>query len=357
LASEIGVASRFAAVSRGRAGLVLAFLMLVLIGAAASVGGAPAPRLVAAATSQTDAALYRAIIADLRAGEPYYSAAARELRRGHYPLRPFVTFRLPTTSWAYARLGAGVMHVAQWLLMAAVILAWARRARPVLSRATLFLFLLLIGVGLAGLVQPTVGLFPETWSAMLLALAIALDQPAGSRWAMLAGLAALLFRELAMPIMLLFAMFALVRRQWRAAIGWGAALLTFAIVMALHATAVAHIVRPDDLPSPGWSGLLGPGFALRGLALSTPAMLLPIKVAALLFALSLFGWLSAHADWALRAAAMIVSYVALLALFARPDNFYWALMAAPLSLAGLAFVPAAITDLARALRRVPVPRP
>ena len=342
---------------RGRAALVLALLLLLLVGAAASVGGAPSPRLAAAATTQTDTALYRAIIADMRAGEPYYPAAAHELRRGHYPLRPFVTFRLPTTAWAYARLGGGAMEVAQWLLMAAVILAWARRARLALPRATFVLFLLLIGLGPIGLVQPTVGLFPETWAAMLLALAIALDRPGGSRWAMLAGLAALLFRELALPMVLLFAALALARREWRAAIGWGATLLLFAIVMALHATAVSQVVRPDDLPSPGWSGLLGPGFALRGLAMSTTAILLPIVAAALLFALSLFGWLSSQADWAPRAAAMIVGYVALLALFARPDTFYWALMAAPLSLAGLAFVPAAITDLARALRGVPVPRP
>ncbi|MEO5640717.1 MAG: hypothetical protein ABIQ98_03005 [Sphingomicrobium sp.] len=356
MASESGAASRFAAVGGGRASLILAFLLLLLIGAAASVEGAPAPRLVATATGQTDPALYRAIIADLRAGEPYYPAAARELRRGHYPLRPFFTVRLPTTAWAYARLGAGMMQVAQWLLMAAIILAWGWRARHALPRATLGLFLLLIGLGLIGLVQPTVGLFPETWSAMLLALAIALDRPGGSRWAMLAALAALLFRELAMPMVLFFATLALARRQWRAAIGWGATLLFFAIVMAVHATAVSHVVRPDDLPSPGWSGLLGPGFALRSLAMATPATLLPIAVGGPLFALSLFGWLSSRADWALRAAAMIVGYVAILALFARTDNFYWALMAAPLSLAGLAFVPAAITELARALRRVAVPR-
>ena len=41
----------------------------------------------------------------------------------------------------------------------------------------------------------------------------------------------------------------------------------------------------------------------------------------------------------------------MLALFARADTFYWALIAAPLSFAGLAFLPKAFADLAKAVRR------
>ena len=47
----------------------------------------------------------------------------------------------------------------------------------------------------------------------------------------------------------------------------------------------------------------------------------------------------------------------MLALFARADTFYWALIAAPLSFVGLAFLPKVATDLAEALRRAPYPRP
>ena len=61
-----------------------------------------------------------------------------------------------------------------------------------------------------------------------------------------------------------------------------------------------------------------------------------------------------RADWGLRATLMVVGYVALLALIARADTFYWAMMAAPLSLVGLAFAPRALRDLAAALRAVPV---
>jgi hypothetical protein len=47
----------------------------------------------------------------------------------------------------------------------------------------------------------------------------------------------------------------------------------------------------------------------------------------------------------------------MLALFARSDTFYWALIAAPLSFAGLVFVPKALADLANAMRKAPYPAP
>jgi hypothetical protein len=56
---------------------------------------------------------------------------------------------------------------------------------------------------------------------------------------------------------------------------------------------------------------------------------------------------------ALRATILLAGYGAMLALFARTDTFYWALLAAPLSFAGLAFLPKALSDLAKAVRKVP----
>ena len=47
----------------------------------------------------------------------------------------------------------------------------------------------------------------------------------------------------------------------------------------------------------------------------------------------------------------------MLALFARSDTFYWALIAAPLAFAGLAFLPKAFADLAKAARQTPYPAP
>jgi len=40
----------------------------------------------------------------------------------------------------------------------------------------------------------------------------------------------------------------------------------------------------------------------------------------------------------------------MLALLARTDTFYWALIAAPLSFAGLVFLPKAVTDLTKSIQ-------
>ena len=46
-----------------------------------------------------------------------------------------------------------------------------------------------------------------------------------------------------------------------------------------------------------------------------------------------------------RAALMLLGYGVMLAVFARGDTFYWALIAAPLALLGLVFVPDGIAAL------------
>ena len=74
-----------------------------------------------------------------------------------------------------------------------------------------------------------------------------------------------------------------------------------------------------------------------------------------LLVLSLFGWASVKTGWALRATLLIAGYAAMLALFARADTFYWALIPSPLAFVGLAFLPKALSDLAKAVGRTPYP--
>ncbi len=69
-----------------------------------------------------------------------------------------------------------------------------------------------------------------------------------------------------------------------------------------------------------------------------------------LLILSLFGWASVRTGWALRASILLARLRRDVALLARADTFYWALIPAPLSFAGLAFLPKAAADLAKAVR-------
>ena len=52
----------------------------------------------------------------------------------------------------------------------------------------------------------------------------------------------------------------------------------------------AQVVRPLDPASPGWTGMLGFGFFVEAMTLSTALRLAPMWLAALLMGFTLFGW-------------------------------------------------------------------
>lgn len=338
---------------RGPALAVLALLAATLLAACWPVGPAPAPKVRASVAEQSDLDLYRDVIARVRAGDPYYPAVAKELRKGHYPLKPFITFRLPTQAYAYAWLGEPVMVGLQILLAFAVGMLWWRRLgekSPLWLRAVALFFL---AAGMGGLVEPVTGLFHESWAALLMALALALRRPGHAAGAIVASAIALLVRETALPMLAMMGALALIERRWREAAGWAGAIALFAVYLAWHAAQVTAVVTPTDLASPGWQGLLGIRFALKAMAAVNAATILPYWLASAALILSLFGWASVRTGWSWRVALLTAGYGAMLALFARADTFYWALLAAPLSLMGIAFVPAALRDLAAALDLAP----
>jgi hypothetical protein len=348
-----GIQTRYQTWTRGPALALIAALFALMAFASWSPASAPAPKLRTTTAQQSDLQLYRDIIAGVQAGGNYYDVAARELRAGDYPLKPFFTFRLPTHSLLYAKFGERTMIIVIWALSAGLIVAWWIRLNAVLPLPLLASFVILVAGGMGGLLQPMTGLFHESWAALLLALMIALHRP--ERWwpAVIVGGAALMIRELALPMILAMGGLALLERRWREAAAWTAVVAVFAAYMTLHSHWVAGVVQPNDPASPGWSAMLGFQFALKSIAKVTFGIQLPEALASALLMLSLFGWASIRSGWALRAAILLAGYTTMVALFARADTFYWALIAAPLSFAGLAFLPKAAIDLAEAVRRTP----
>jgi hypothetical protein len=148
---------------------------------------------------------------------------------------------------------------------------------------------------------------------------------------------------------------ALIEKRWREAAAWGLAVTLFGIYLTVHAHWVSQVVLPGDPPSPGWSNMNGLQFALKSIAKVTFGIRLPDAVAIGLLILSLFGWASVKTPWAFRAFLLVAGYTLMLALLARADTFYWALIPAPLAFVGLAFLPKALSDLAQAVRRTPYP--
>jgi hypothetical protein len=351
----LGAPSRWATLSRRQARIALALVaLLVLASWLALLSPSPPPAShdpARRADDQSDVVLYEGIVEGVRHGGNYYQVAADALRDGNYPLRPFVTFRLPTLARVEAALPRWASLALLWVLAAGVFAAWYVRLALAFARTPprLIAMALLAG-GMMAFVQSDLVAFHEIWAGLLVALSLALRRPGWWVEAAAVALAAVLIRETAALFVLVMAALAWRDGERREAAGWGAVLGVLAVAVALHAHAVAEVVRPVDPASPGWGRMLGFGFFVRTETLSTALALFPAWLAAPLVALALVGWASWREALATRAVVTFAAYALLLSLFGRPDTFYWGLMIAPTLLVGLAFAPDALRDLVTAAR-------
>ena len=356
--------SRFAAISTTWARIALGALAALLLATLLAID-TPGPPPVSndpanRAQDQGDVVLYETIVDGVRHGGSYYPVVADALRSGDYPLRPFVTFRLPTLAMVQAGLPAVATLAMLYALAAATVLAWyARLATAFTRRPPLIVAMALLAGGMMAFVQSDLAAFHEIWAGLFVALSLALWRP--DRWipSVAFGLAAVLIRETAAFYPVLMAVLAWRAGGRREAAGWGLCIAILAIAVALHAYAVAQVVRPLDPASPGWSGLLGFGFFVRTMTISTALSLAPQWLAALLVGLALFGWAAWRDALAERMLVLLAGYALVLSIFGRTDTFYWGLLVAPLLLVGLVFAQDGIRDLIVAAldtRRITVTR-
>jgi len=342
--------SRFAGLSTGRARLALAAVLLLLVATLtalatpqpAAVSGDPGKR----ADDQTDVVLYESIVEGVRHGGNYYEVAADQLRSGDYPMKPFVTFRLPTLAMVQAMMPSWAVIGLLYALAAGVLWAWFVRLRTAFARPPpLILAMALLAGGMVAFVQPELAAFHEIWAGLLIAFSLALRRP--GQWVAAAGVGALamLIRETAALYVGVMFLLAFAEGERKEAAGWAAGVALLAIAVVAHAHAVAQVVHPFDPQSPGWMGMLGFGFFVLAMTLSTALRLAPMWLAALLMGMTLFGWTAWRDGTGIRAFATFCLYAVLISLFGRVDTFYWGLMVAPVILIGLAFAPDGLRDL------------
>lgn len=352
--------TRFENASRARAAWIGALLAALIVYFALSPPQPPPARGIDAKVAvaaeiqrDPDLHLYRTINAKIAQGQSYYEAAAETQRIQDYPLRPFITVRLPTLAWLTSVIGPYGMLALLWTLAAAVVAGWWRRFDGVFAdkhRRVSATMLVTAGVTLAA--QPQYAVLHELWAGMLVALALALHRD-GKWWpSVVLAILALLVRELVLPVLFLMIAYALARRSWREAAGWIAGVAVFGVAMAFHAQQVALVVGPGDPASPGWGGLHGPGGWLRTIVEASALRVLPAPAAGALAILALFGWTSWRSQTGALLSCLLFGYGLIFSVLGRPENFYWGLIVTPVLLAGLAFVPAAFADLRRAFKPV-----
>lgn len=283
-----------------------------------------------------DAELYRAIASSVAEGESYYRAALSLQRQNGFPVKPFFTVRLPTLTMLVASLGPA-LPVLAWGLFLAIVVLWHRRLGEESATVRLSSVAPVAILGGSMLYMDAL-MFADVWCGLLVSLALTFRTTSTRAGAALAALA---FREFAAGFAAICLLKAIAERDRRATIIAAGGLLIFALGIACHALMITGLVHAGDVASQGWMGLLGPSGVIDAIRLTTPLHYLPYTVAACIGFLPLLGWL----DHDRVAFAWFLGMVALLAIVARPDNFYWAGAMLPLYFAGLAFVPRALRSL------------
>ncbi|MFM5930430.1 MAG: hypothetical protein ACKOPQ_05945 [Novosphingobium sp.] len=325
--------------------LVAAALFCLLC---ASFAAEPVSEVKVTGSDYSDIKLYHDIAEKVRTGTPYHRAA-RDLQHAHdYPSQPFVTIRLPTLAHMAATFGWPTLQaILAGFLMLTVVL-WYRLAAARSQGLEPILVGVMILLGGAMVTQPGLIAMHDFWAGVLACAALAFR--GGKRWplaVLLAGLA-MMIRELSVPFAALALAFALVQRRRKEAIGWAALLAVFAVVMLLHAQAVHAVVLPTDKQSAPWSGLRGLSGVLHDLTDTSVLNNLPMPLAFALIPLGLLGWAAAPREQALFGLLYYLGMAVMIALFTRPDNFYWACLLQPGWFIGFAFLPRALRDCAQA---------
>jgi hypothetical protein len=290
---------RFAHWPRWAAWAALATIVLVLLAAVWSTPSTPSPG--AAASTQAagqpkaqrdyDLQLYDRIAQRVASGESYYAAAVSEQRAHNFPVRPGIAVRLPTLALLSAWLGPRGMLVLAVALGLGVLLAWWKRlAEEPGGRDRRMIAMALLAVGsLIGL-KPQYLALPEVWAGLLLALGGGLHRPGKWKAAWLPVALALAVRELALPFVLLLAVLAAWRRDWRELAAWLVLIALFALGLAWHLREVGQYVLASDRPSPPWLAFRGFQGWTGNIVSSSVLHLLPSRLAAPLALLPLVGW-------------------------------------------------------------------
>ena len=337
--------TRLAKLSPGVA-LVLLLALLALIATGFALAPVTPPT---GSAGGGDAVLYRQITERVAGGTDYYRAVAIEHRASSYPLKPYTAVRPPMLTAIMVAVGPNMADALLRLLAIVAAAATVIRLAPHMRAPYREAAILLSATSAGAFVQSGMWVWHEVWAGLLIALALACRTDRHWRASLAFGFAAASIRELAFPFLIVMGVAAWIGGNRREARDWAVAAVVVLVMLVLHWTMVARMALPSDVTSPGWLALGGWRFDLALARQSSLLMALPGWVAALVVPLALLGWFARAGGYAARTAALLGLWLAVFLMMGRPDNGYWGFLFAPILPVGLAFAPAALRDLIRAV--------
>jgi len=332
---------------QARATLALAALVAGLL-VAVSVAS-DADRRSRTPPGQGDVALYRAEIEQIHAGEVYYDAAAAELTARGYPTRSVFNWRTPLPMGLIGRMPAIVLGQALLGLLALGLLLAGfeatARDNPGRIGRPLGTALLLTGP-LMFCVLADLFAMPVLWAGVLIGLSVAafgLERP---YWGVALGVAAVFFRELALPYAVASAGMAAFAGRRRELLLWTLGLTAWAVFFAWHIAEVMPRIAPDARAhAQSWLQLGGAEFVLATARMNAYLLLLPGWATALYLTAALLGLAGWSTPWGMRCGLTVCLFVGLFAFVGQEFNQYWGCLFGPLLCFGVARFPASLCEL------------
>jgi len=344
-------ATRFAAISRFRAALILSLTALAILACLlASHAGKPPTRLNV--SGFTDPEVLDRIVDRVRRGQAYYQAAGAELRADGFFVRSVFNWRQPLYAWFLAIFPSPL--IGRLLLGALAILMTLLGVRHSLRLGDQ------LGAVIALWLVPGAcyGAF-VTWGATTLEIsagvliALSIFTYADDHWflGLLLALTALFIRELAAPYVLICIALALVNKRWRELIAWTVGLLFYTAYFAFHVSHVLASVGPTDAPDPSsWIQFGGLHFILTTASQHVLFLATPLWVTALYLPLALLGLIAIPGSLGRRASLTVTIYLIFFAFVGKSFNDYWGFLYSPLLALGFSLAPLAAVHLWKALR-------
>jgi hypothetical protein len=300
----------------------------------------------------SDVALYHAEIERIHAGEGYYSAAAAELTARGYPTRSVFNWRTPLPMWLLGKLpwfGLGKVLLGG-LALALLLLAFESVARDEGNRLARPIACALLLTGpLLPIVLGDLFVLPVLWAGVLIALSVSAYGINRPYWGVVFGLAAIFFRELALPYALLAAAIAWRHRRRGELLAWSLGLAAWLVFFGLHWLQVRSLITPHALAHrEGWLQFGGAGFVISTIQMNAYLLLMPQWVTALYFTAAMFGFAGWCTPLGTRIGLTTCLFVAAFAVVGQNFNQYWGSLIAPLLCFGVARSPESLLDLWRA---------
>lgn len=346
--------TRYASLSRKQAGLILLGLA---IGIAGALRTAPKQTLIPESydpkkTDTADLALYKKTVDRVHAGENYYSALGGVLRSAHRPTNSPLNWRtplqltlvgvLPDLIWSRAILGIiGIL---------ALLSAFAIMTKEELGILAAVQVLLMLGP-LLMCFSPDGVYFAEVWAGAMIAASVGAYAMGSRKMGIALAIAALFFRELALPYVLVCGLIALYEKRRKEVLVLAAGVAAYAVYFGAHYIKVLALLTPADIANPaGWVQFGGLGFLLRASCVGW-LMILPAWVTAVYLPVSVLGLAGWTSPIARRVLLTVGIYLAAFAVVGHSVNLYWGALYTPLLAFGAVMGGIAVADLVRVVLR------